>query len=315
MFDFSRPETIRVALLAGGTSGEREISLASKEGALEALLEAGYDVESFDPANRDDLKALIENDFDVAFLALHGKGGEDGTVQGFLELIGLPYTGSGVCASAICIDKKKAKIIYQNSGIPTPPSVEIRHGDTYNTAEIIKELGQKCVVKAATEGSSLGVFIVEGTKELEDAIEEALSIDESVIVEKYIPGREFTVVVLGDGSDAHALPIIEIIPQGTSYDFESKYRPGGSEHICPAEIPNDITGKIQTIAEKAHRSLDCKGVSRTDFLLEENGDIWVLETNTLPGMTATSLLPDAARAAGIEFPELCTLLIKSALEN
>ncbi len=315
MYEKHTPKNCKVALIAGGTSGEREISLASKKGALSALIAAGYKVTELDTSNKEDLKNLIDGNFDVAFLCLHGKGGEDGTIQGFLELINLPYTGSGVLSSAISINKSKAKVFYKNHGIPTPDSVTIKQGETFDVEEITSKLGEKVVVKAVTEGSSLGVYIVQGKTDITQAIYDGLNIDKSVVVEQYIKGTELTVVVLGQGENAYALPIIEIIPKAETYDFDSKYLPGGSEHICPARLDDEITQKIQETAVKTHKVLECHGMSRTDFMLEEDGTFWVLETNTIPGMTETSLLPDAARAAGIEFPELCSILIDSALEK
>ncbi len=315
MFESISPESCKVALIAGGTSGERPISLASKDGALAALQQAGYQVEWLDPAKKEDLMRLIQDDFDVAFLALHGKGGEDGTIQGFLEMIGLPYTGSGVFSSALSIDKQKAKTFYRAHGIKTPASAYVRRGEPFDAERIMQELGQKCVVKAATEGSSLGIYIVEGAEAVRQAINDALALDTAALIEQYIAGTELTVVVLGAEGNAEALPIIEIIPQAESYDFDSKYAPGGSEHICPARLSDEDTAHIMATAVAAHNALCCHGVSRTDFILDANGDAWVLETNTLPGMTATSLLPDAAKAAGISFPELCTKLVQSAFER
>ena len=175
-------------------------------------------------------------------------------------------------------------------------------------------MGEKVVVKPGTEGSAIGVFIVEGAEAIEDALQKALDIDDEVLIERYIKGREFTVAVLGN-HEPKAMPVIEIVPKSEFYDFESKYAVGGSQHICPARIPDDVTKVMQREAENAHKALSCSGTSRTDFILEDNGDCWALETNTIPGMTATSLLPDAARAAGMTFPELCTKLIELALEE
>lgn len=302
----------RVALLAGGKSGEREISLASGKGAGDALVEAGFDVTVLDPAVPADLKRLIDGPFDVAFLCLHGKYGEDGTMQGLLEVIGLPYIGSGVWSSALAMDKAKSKLYYQNEGIPTPPSVVIHAGDNVNVTEIVASLGEHCVVKPGTEGSALGVYIVSGAEEVAEAITKALAIDDEVLVERYIKGTELTVAVLGN-EKPEALPIIEIVPTNEFYDFESKYAPGGSQHICPARLDEKTTAYVQDLAVKAHQTLLCRGVSRSDFILEDDGSCWILETNTIPGMTGTSLLPDAGRAAGISFPELCTKLIEYAL--
>lgn len=308
------PKDIKIALLAGGSSGERPISLKSAEGAKEALTQAGYDVTQLDPAEADDLKQLIDGNFDVAFLALHGKGGEDGAIQGFLQTIGLPYTCSGIWGSAVAIDKPKAKVFYREYGIPTPAGLTVSRGEDYDIDAIIAKLGDKVVVKAATEGSSIGVYIVEGKQALEEALKEALEIDTKALVEQYVRGTELTCVVMGSGDTAQALPVIEIIPQNESYDFESKYAPGGSEHVCPARISDEATRGVQQFAIAAHNALGCEGVTRTDFLLEENGDMWALETNTVPGMTATSLLPDAARAVGVSFPDLTTMMVQMALD-
>ncbi len=309
-----KPEETKVALLAGGSSGERPISLKSAEGAKEALEQAGYQVTQLDPAEAADLKALIDGGFDVAFLALHGKGGEDGAIQGFLQTIGLPYTCSGIWGSAVAIDKTKAKVFYREEGIPTPAGMTIARGDAYDVADVVAKLGDKVAVKAATEGSSIGVYIVEGADEIGRALKDGLDIDTKVLVEQFVKGTELTCVVMGSGDSAQALPVIEIIPQNASYDFESKYAPGGSEHVCPARIDDASTAAVQKHAVAAHNALGCEGVTRTDFLLEENGDMWALETNTVPGMTATSLLPDAARAVGVSFPELATMMVQMALD-
>ena len=288
------PKEYKVALLAGGTSGEREISIKSGEGARGALEAAGFDTTWIDPANKEDLKRLIDEHFDVAFLCTHGKGGEDGTLQGMLELLGIPYTCPGVQASAIAMDKAKSKILYEHAGIPTSPSMT--------------------VVKAATEGSSIGVEIVQSEDQLEPALKAVFEIDDLVVVEKFIFGHEYTCVALGN-DDAYALPVIQIVPlKGATYDFESKYAAGGSEHICPAPLDDEMTKLVQSYAIKAHKALGCRGVSRSDFIIDADRKPWILETNTIPGMTATSLLPDAAKAAGISFPDLCVKLIEYALE-
>ena len=306
------PRQCQVALLAGGKSGEREVSLASGEGAREALEEAGFPVTVFDPANKEDLKRLIDGSFDVAFLCLHGKLGEDGTVQGLLEVIGLPYTGSGVWSSALAIDKAKAKMYYAEEGIPTPPSVVVHAHDIVDVRQVVEVLGEHCVVKPGTEGSALGVFVVEGEDAVAEALQKALEIDNEVLIERYVKGTELTVAVLGN-DESEALPIIEIVPKSDFYDFESKYAPGGSQHICPAPLSEEVTANVQDLAVRAHKALSCRGMSRSDFILEDDGSCWILETNTIPGMTGTSLLPDAGRAAGISFPALCTKLVELAL--
>lgn len=309
-----KPEDLRVALLAGGASDEREISLASGRGAGNALREAGFSVTEFDPAEKKDLQNLIAGNYDVAFLCMHGKMGEDGTLQGFLEMIGLPYIGSGVWSSALAMDKAKSKLFYENAGIQTPVSVTLYSPDDMSVEDILSTVGESCVVKPATEGSALGVYIVKGADEVKDAIGKAFELDSEVLVETFVKGTELTIAVLGN-EQLEALPVIQIVPRNEFYDFESKYAPGGSQHLCPAPLNAEATEKVQTMAKAAHRTLGCSGISRSDFIMDENGEFWILETNTLPGMTETSLLPDAARAAGIEFPELCTRLIELALEQ
>ena len=313
MLEFD-PRDTYVALLAGGKSGEREISLASGEGAKSALVQAGFKVETIDPSVKSDLKRLMDEPFDVAFLCLHGSPGEDGTVQGFLETIGLPYTASGVWASALAMDKVKSKLFYEQAGLKTPPSKLLARGTDVDGAALIDEMGERCVVKPTSAGSALGVFIVESADEMERAVEEVFALEGDALVERYVQGVELTVAVLGD-ADAEALPVIEIIPTNEFYDFESKYAPGGSKHICPARIDDETTSRVQGYALAAHRTLGCEGVSRSDFILDDEGECWILETNTIPGMTETSLLPDAARVAGMTFSQLCTRLVELALRR
>lgn len=308
------PQTVRVALLAGGTSDEREISLASGQGALRALRAAGFQVSEFDPAKHDDLVKLITEDFDVAFLCMHGKKGEDGVLQGFLEMIELPYIGSDVCSSAIAMDKARAKVFYHDADIRTPESITLYRGHSYQVDEICKVLGDSCVVKPGTEGSALGVYVVSGVQEIEKAIHEAFRLDSEILVERFVKGTEVTVAVLGN-DELQALPVIQIVPRNEFYDFESKYAPNGSQHICPAPLDESTTKTVQDMAVQAHKVLGCSGLSRSDFIIDEANQCWILETNTLPGMTETSLLPDAGRAAGIEFPDLCAKLIELALEK
>lgn len=308
------PQKCRVALLAGGISGEREVSLASGRGAQAALEEAGFPVDVLDPAKKSDLVKLIEDNYDVAFICLHGRYGEDGTIQGLLEVIGIPYVGSRVWSSALSMDKAKAKIFYERAGIKTPPSTVIHSNKAYRIEEIADKIGLPCVIKPASEGSALGVFIVDNLVDMQKALEQALEFDHEVLVERYVGGRELTVAVLGD-EDAYALPVIEIIPQNEFYDFEAKYAEGGSEHLCPARLNEELTKNVQNLAVHAHNVLDCSGMSRSDFILDDEGELWILETNTIPGMTETSLLPDACRAAGMSFSELCTKLIVYALKN
>lgn len=306
------PNTIKVALLAGGKSGEREVSLSSGKSVEKALKSAGFKVTMLDPAEKLDLQTLVTKPFDVAFLALHGKGGEDGTIQGFLEILGLPYTGSGVWASATAVNKITSKVFYNKAGIPTPQSMRI-YSSTTSADEIEEKIGLPCVVKAATEGSALGVYICNSKEEIAEAIQKVFTVDSSAFVETFIKGDEFTVGVLGV-ENPEALPVIKIIPIHEFYDYESKYAEGGSQHICPAPLSEEDTIRAQELALSAHKVLGCKGVSRTDLIQDEKGEFWVLETNTLPGMTSTSLLPDAAKVKGISFEELCSNMIYEALE-
>ena len=343
------PKTCKVALLAGGTSGERDISFASAKGAGAALAEAGFSYTLLDPANRDDIKTLVEENFDVAFLCVHGKSGEDGTLQGLLEVLHIPYIGSGVWASALATDKAKAKIFYERAGIDTPesevltaealaagalagaptgapvagapagapvgaPVAEALAANGFDAAGTLARMGGTCVVKPLAEGSSIGVYIVDTAQDLQTSVENELQKNDEVLLERFVSGREFTVAVLGN-EKPYALPVIEIVPQAEFYDFTSKYAEGGSRHICPAEISAAETAKVQELAVRAHCALGCAGVSRSDFILDEQGRFWILETNTIPGMTKTSLLPDAASKAGMSFAELCTTLIELALER
>jgi D-alanine-D-alanine ligase len=309
-----KPEHCRVALLAGGRSAEREVSLNTGKSSLYALKACGFAVTCLDPAQKDDLKKLIDGPFDVAFLCLHGRYGEDGTIQGLLDLIGLPYTGSGVLSSALTIDKAWSKRLYNQAGIKTAKSLCLSSPSEMSTEEIFSLVGQKCVVKPSKGGSAISVYIVESLSDLAPALEDAFNDDDEVIVESFIAGKEYTVAVLGNGAP-YALPVIEIVPTNSFYDYESKYTPGCSEHLCPAPLDIAATQTVQEMALKAHKSLGCSGFSRSDFIRDAQGDFWILETNTLPGMTKTSLFPDAAKAAGIAFPELCKNLIEYALEK
>ena len=302
-----------IAVLCGGSSSERSVSINSGLGAKEALLEAGFEATLLDPAKKEDLLELINGTYDLAFLCLHGRGGEDGCIQGFLDTIGMPYTGSDVESSSLAMNKALSKQVYLAAGIPTPASIALKLNENYDAREIVNQIGEHCVVKASGEGSSVGVYLVEDAETLNAVIAQAFEYDTTVLVEQFVAGAEYTCAVIGN-SELEALPIIQIIPQDEFYDYESKYAPGGSKHICPAPLDAALAKEIQEIAKAAHIALGCKGVSRTDFIVDENGKPWVLETNTLPGMTKTSLLPDAARAQGYTFAQLCTKLVEFALE-
>lgn len=310
------PAVTKVALLKGGKSSEREISLKSGAACAKALREEGFEVTEIDLADDDALQRIFDAEPTVVFLALHGKDGEDGCVQGFCELLEIPYTGSGVLASALAMDKERSKVVYKAAGLKTAPWTVVHAGELYNAEDIIADLGEKLVVKAIHSGSSIGVYIVEGRTELETAIGDAFTYDSSVLIESFLAGTETTVAVIGN-DEQEALPVIEIVPQGdsTSYDFTAKYAAGGSEHIIPARLDAGVTAACQATALRAHRALGCRGVSRTDVMVDESGEPWVIETNTLPGMTSTSLLPDTAGHVGISFGRLCRMLIELALED
>ena len=309
------PHALRLALIAGGTSGERDISIASGDGAEAALREAGFSPVRLDPANKDDLATLVQEPFDVAFLCLHGRGGEDGSIQGMLDLLGIPYTGPGVWSSATAIDKNKSKLFYEYDHIPTPASICLQQGfDQEKLNAFVESTGLPLVVKPVCEGSALGVEIVSDAAELAPAIARSFELDTAVLVEQYVEGDELTVAVLGN-AEPFALPVIQIVPRNDFYDFDAKYAPGGSQHICPAPLSEEVTARAQELGIAAHKALECRCMSRTDMIVTAEGQLWVLETNTIPGMTQTSLLPDAARAAGMSFPELCVKLIEFALED
>ncbi len=312
------PADYYVAVIYGGTSGEREVSLNSGVCCAEALTQAGFRVTLIDSASRDDLKRLLNEDFDVAFLALHGKGGEDGAIQGFLEVVGIPYTGSGILTNAIAIRKPRAKECFAAAGLRVAPSFVIGKDDVLDEDDLkeIKEtVGIPCVVKPASEGSSLGMSIVREFANLTPALQMALSVDNEAMVESFIEGDELTIGVLGN-DDPVALPIIQVaVKSDEFYNYHAKYSKGGSTHLCPAPVSPEVTQVAQEMAVAAHLLLGCQGISRSDFILDKEGQVWILETNTLPGMTATSLVPDAARVAGISFPQLCEKLIEYALEE
>jgi D-alanine-D-alanine ligase len=304
---------VSVAVLMGGRSAEREVSLNTGGQVAAALTTLGHELVTIDSAAGSFITELQDASPDVVFICLHGRLGEDGTVQGMLELLDLPYTGSGVLASAMAMDKVVSKATYTAHGIPTPRYVLLRRGETPDE-RALSDLGPRTVVKPACEGSAIGVHIVHDPGELPAAVEEAFSHDDRVLVEQFVEGAEVTVGVLGN-RDPFALPTLEIVPQHEFYDYESKYVPGMSQHIIPARVPENVALACQSECVAAHRALGCRGMSRTDVIVAADQSVYVLETNTIPGMTSTSLLPDAARAAGIEFPDLCEKLVAYALDD
>lgn len=306
---------MRLALLCGGKSSEREVSLSGAKGVLDALDRNKYDVEVFDTAT--DLPRLVERatSIDAAFILLHGRFGEDGTVQGLLELLGIPYQGSGVLGSALAMNKHFSKILYKDHRIPTPDWLVYTDVDESRIGEIPERLGLPVMIKPANQGSSIGMAKVERMEDIRPAFREALKWDEQVMLERFVRGRELTAGVLGL-KELTALPIVEIRPNPSYsfFDYEAKYQKGATKELCPAPIPEDIAKKAQDLAIKAHKALGLRGYSRTDMILTETEELFVLETNTIPGMTPTSLLPQAAQAMGIGFSELLNRLIAMALD-
>ncbi len=311
----SLPSDIKVAVLCGGISDERPVSLTSGEQVHKALSGKGIAADLIDTQDgRAALLRLIEGGYDVAFIALHGKGGEDGTIQGALETLGIPYTGSGVAASAVAMDKSRSKASYGLVGLPCAASVTLASQDDMSVEQIVEAVGAKCVVKPCGDGSSVGMSIVHDPAELPHALEVAFACGQSVMVESYVSGTEVTVAVLGN-DDPQALPVIEIVPHAEFYDFEVKYSANGAEHIIPARLDPEVYERVQAAAVLAHKALGCRGVSRSDFIVSQDGTPVILETNTIPGMTPTSLLPDAASKAGMDFGQVCVRLLELALQG
>lgn len=332
---------MKVAVLFGGTSTERDVSIASGAQVVNALREAGHDVVAVDTATgalsaadeqrllasgvapappeeaaldllrTGDVTALTRAPelagVDVIFLALHGGTGEDGTLQALLDLTGIPYVGSGMLASALAMDKDISKRLLRDSGVPTPPWLMA----PVTVRDVLEMTGFPTVVKPSKQGSTVGLTVVKRPEDLDAAIAEAFRFDDEVMIERFIPGRELTVPILAD----EALPVGEIIVQREIFDYESKYQPGMADEIFPADLTGEQTVTIQFLALKAHRALKLSGYSRIDFRLDEEGTFWCLEANTLPGMTAASLFPKGAAAAGISFPRLCDRLCRLAIEE
>ncbi len=306
---------LTLALISGGISSERDVSLKSGDQVFAALDKTKYRVRRYDPQT--DLGRLVADAaaIDAALIILHGTYGEDGTVQGLLDLLGIPYQGSGVLGSAVAMDKLVSKQLYAASGIPTPSYITVERKDENKADVCLERIGLPLVVKPARGGSSIGMTIVKTQDKLEPAIDQALNYGDTLVVESYIAGTELTVGVIGN-REITPLPVIEIIPD-TRYeffDYQAKYLPGASQEICPARIDAALTEKAQSYAVMAHRALYCEGYSRTDMILKDR-EIFVLETNTIPGMTETSLLPRAAKTAGIPFPRLLDILIELGIER
>jgi len=306
---------IRVALLAGGRSGEREVSLAGAMEVAKALDSSKYEVHRYDPATDLPKLAAEAGGIDVAFILLHGPFGEDGTVQGFLDLLGIPYQGSGVLGSAMAMDKNIAKILYRNAGLPVAAWAMAQPDDVTDSSRLLAAVQLPVVVKPVRQGSSLGMSVVESPAELPAALAKAFAFDPEVMVEQFLVGREITGGVIGN-AELTALPLVEVIPgkEFRFFDYDAKYKKGASREICPADFDAELTAKAQQYAMTAHRALNLRGYSRTDMIVTGH-DIFVLETNTIPGMTPTSLLPQAAKAHGLGFSALLDRLLQLAMEK
>ena len=299
----------KVAVMFGGASAEREVSLKSGAAVLAALQGRGVDAHAFDPAARP-LEDLRKEGFARVFIALHGRGGEDGTLQGALTLMRLPYTGSGVLASALAMDKWRSKLIWRAAGLPIPDYALLTAESDF--AAVAQDLGLPLFVKPAREGSSIGVIKVKRAADLAAAYAEAARHDDLVLAERDMSGGEFTVAVLGEGAQASALPSIRIVPATEFYDYEAKYFRDDTRYLCPSGLSEAAEAEMRALALKGFRTLGCRGWARVDFLLDAAGRPYLLEANTAPGMTDHSLVPMAARVAGLEFPELCLRILESA---
>jgi D-alanine-D-alanine ligase len=304
----------KVAVLMGGSSAERLISQMSGNGVLTALKSRGVQAHAFDPAERP-LEDLKREGFDRAFIALHGRHGEDGTVQGALELLGIPYTGPGVMPSAIAIDKVTTKRIWMSEGLPTPRSVVLRPGDQRReTVRTVPDtLGLPLIVKPPREGSSIGVTKVQGYSQMQDAVQLAAGYDADVLCEEFIEGEEVTCAILGEGDDAIALPVVRIVAPEGKYDLQNKYFTDEVKYLCPSGLSAAEEKAVQDLALAAYRLLGCRGWSRADLMVRaRDRQPFLLEMNTSPGMTGHSLVPIAARAAGISYEDLCVRIVADA---
>lgn len=298
----------RVAVVMGGCSAERKVSLASGQEVLGALQSAG--VNAFGIDYQGDIDSLTEaGEFDRAFLALHGRGGEDGTIQGLLEVLKVPYTGSGVMGSAIAMDKARTKFVWQGMNLPTPRFGYVNELHPTLLTQLVSLIGFPLAVKPAREGSSIGVYKVNNQSQLESAIEGALKLDQQVVLEQWIEGSEFTVGILGD----EALPAIGLRTSHTFYDYEAKYESDDTQYILPAGLTEEEEKSLGNLAVKAFQALDCGGWGRVDVMRDVKGRFWLLEVNTIPGMTDHSLVPMAAKAKGMTMPELVTRIVAQTL--
>lgn len=304
----------KVGVLFGGRSAEREVSVMSGAGVLQALRSQGVDAHGFDTGLRS-LSELAAEKFDRVFIALHGRFGEDGTLQGVLEQLGIPYTGSGVMASAIGMDKVMSKRIWLSHSLPTPRFIVLDAQETEreNLRAVPDELGLPLMLKAPHEGSTIGICKVNGYSDMQAAFETCAKYDEVVLAEEFISGRELTVPVLGRGRNAYALPIVEIRAPDGNYDYQNKYFNDDTQYLCPAPLDSDLSKRIASLAVRAFNALGCEGWGRVDFMLRAtDNEPFLLEINTSPGMTGHSLVPMAAKAAGMSYESLCVEILRGA---
>lgn len=304
----------KVGVLFGGRSAEREVSLMSGNGVLKALQSKGVDAHPFDPAERS-LAELAAEKFDRVFIALHGRYGEDGTLQGVLEQLGIPYTGSGVMASSIAMDKVMTKRIWLSHGLPTPRFVvlDAKAATFEELRQVPDDLGLPLMLKAPHEGSTIGISKVVGYSDMSDGFAHCAKYDDVVLAEEFITGRELTVPVLGKGRTASALPIVEIRAPEGNYDYQNKYFSDDTKYLCPAPLDEELTKRIQSLAVRAFNAIGSAGWARVDFMLRaSDNEPFLLEINTSPGMTGHSLVPMAAKAAGVSYEDLCVKILKSA---
>jgi D-alanine-D-alanine ligase len=309
----------KIGVLMGGRSSERDVSLRTGDAIYKALQVKGYPAVKID-VGFDVVERIKAEGIDLAFLALHGRYGEDGTIQGMLEMLDIPYTGSGVLASALAMDKIATKKMLLFEGLPTPRFKTISklaarsEGLQKICGQVLQEMGLPLVIKAPTQGSTIGISFVRQGEELIEAFELAFKYDPAALVEQFVKGVELTASVLGN-DDPIALPLIEIVSATGVYDYDAKYTAGMSDHIIPPRISLEHQNSIKDLAVRTYKAIGCRGLARIDFIMDQSGTPYILEVNTIPGMTATSLFPDAAKAAGIEFQELIERLVKLALEK
>jgi D-alanine-D-alanine ligase len=299
----------RVGVLYGGQSAEREVSLMSGTGVHEALCSRGVDAHLFDTGQRS-LAELAAEKFDRVFIALHGRYGEDGTLQGALELLGIPYTGSGPMASSLAMDKIMTKRIWLEAGLPTPGYAVLVSETELDAA--VAQLGVPLIMKPPHEGSTLGIMKAEVLADVAGAYREAAKFDDVVLAEQFITGRELTIAILGAGDTARALPLIEIVAPEGNYDYEHKYFSDETQYLCPAPVSAEIAQHIAQLSVRAFQALGCEGWGRADVIIDIQDRVWLLEMNTSPGMTGHSLVPMAAKAVGMSYPDLCLHILADA---